>query len=59
VRVYNLGPQDEKFDKVLYPDIVQISNKLDAYMDLKHRKNIEKNEGDMVYLDRVHHFRNM
>jgi hypothetical protein len=59
VRVFNLGPSQDKFERVLYQDIVQISQKISAYMKLKEHKTFERNDGDQSYIDRVKHFRNL
>jgi hypothetical protein len=39
--------------------MIQISQKLLAYLDIKNKNIFEKNEGDSLFVDRVKNFRNM
>ena len=59
INSFNQGPCREKFEESLYTDMIQISQKIWAYLDIKDQNLVDKNEGDGMYLNRVRHFRNL
>jgi hypothetical protein len=59
INSFNQGPCRDKFEQCLYSDMIQISQKIWAYLDIKNETLVSKNEGDRLYLNRVRHFRNL
>jgi hypothetical protein len=43
----------------MYPDIVQISNRINIYLDIKQKNTEERNENDHGFLSRLRNFRNL
>ena len=59
LKIFEEGPMSEHFDKILFKDLCQITRRLHIHKDLKYEQDVDKNEGNELFLERYLNFRNL
>jgi hypothetical protein len=59
LRVFDQGPLNEKFSKIMYKDVCMMTKKISQHIQINEKEHLLRNEEDTLYTQRQRNFRNL